>query len=350
MGGTLAQPKGAQWEMLYALALRRNPNKKFICFPSYSQLAEDTQLDPATLKRAAKALEDKHLIKRVASSISTFLCSRSRSPRSRLRSWPPSRNRRRRSAIPKSSTGPTRRSMSTTMRVLPHRSLEAWRPAAVQEPIAATSSLQAAVLRGEIEAGSVTDSFPVWSWEQPDRGINLDIVLDDFYNPMFEYAKNYLLNLDYAGIPERHRKHRTHTLNPITSPDWPVPVKVQADLIAKIPTLDDINGWLLCAPPVLRSTPSPAPESATRPSSISSPFTFTNVIRLLSLRIISQNIPLSMSCLSSLRGRPFEAGEGQRLEPLVNCHRTVAVGTIITDRPPHRSVRALVSAYGSYLG
>jgi DNA-binding MarR family transcriptional regulator len=57
--------KGAQREMMYALALRCNPNKKFICFPSYSQLAEDTQLDPATLKRAAKALEDKHLIKRV---------------------------------------------------------------------------------------------------------------------------------------------------------------------------------------------------------------------------------------------------------------------------------------------
>jgi hypothetical protein len=29
---------------------------------------------------------------------------------------------------------------------------------------------------------------------------------------------------------------------------------------------------------------------------------------------------------------------------------TVAVGTIISDRPPHRSVRALISAYGSYLG
>jgi hypothetical protein len=28
----------------------------------------------------------------------------------------------------------------------------------------------------------------------------------------------------------------------------------------------------------------------------------------------------------------------------------VAVGTIIADRPPHRSVRALISAYGSYLG
>jgi hypothetical protein len=28
----------------------------------------------------------------------------------------------------------------------------------------------------------------------------------------------------------------------------------------------------------------------------------------------------------------------------------VAVGTIIADRPPHRSVRALIGAYGSYLG
>ncbi len=30
--------------------------------------------------------------------------------------------------------------------------------------------------------------------------------------------------------------------------------------------------------------------------------------------------------------------------------RSVAVGTIVTDRPPHRSVRAHFSAYGSYLG
>jgi hypothetical protein len=28
----------------------------------------------------------------------------------------------------------------------------------------------------------------------------------------------------------------------------------------------------------------------------------------------------------------------------------VAVGTIISDRPPHRSARALISACGSYLG
>jgi DNA-binding MarR family transcriptional regulator len=57
--------KGSQRELLYALALRTNPAKKFLCFPSYAQLAEDTQLDSATLKRAAKALEDKQLIKRV---------------------------------------------------------------------------------------------------------------------------------------------------------------------------------------------------------------------------------------------------------------------------------------------
>ena len=57
--------KGAQRELLYALGLRCNPAKKFLCFPSYAQLAEDTQLDPATLKKAAKVLEDNRLIKRV---------------------------------------------------------------------------------------------------------------------------------------------------------------------------------------------------------------------------------------------------------------------------------------------
>jgi hypothetical protein len=30
--------------------------------------------------------------------------------------------------------------------------------------------------------------------------------------------------------------------------------------------------------------------------------------------------------------------------------RSVAVGTSLTERPPHRSVRAHSSAYGSYLG
>jgi hypothetical protein len=31
-------------------------------------------------------------------------------------------------------------------------------------------------------------------------------------------------------------------------------------------------------------------------------------------------------------------------------HFEVAVGTIIADRPPHRSARALISACGSYRG
>ena len=35
---------------------------------------------------------------------------------------------------------------------------------------------------------------------------------------------------------------------------------------------------------------------------------------------------------------------------LISFVDEVAVGTIIADRPPHRSVRALISAYGSYLG
>ena len=56
--------KGAQRQLLMALALRCNPKKKFICWPSYRVLAEDTLLDPMTLKRAAKKLEDGKLIKR----------------------------------------------------------------------------------------------------------------------------------------------------------------------------------------------------------------------------------------------------------------------------------------------
>jgi hypothetical protein len=36
--------------------------------------------------------------------------------------------------------------------------------------------------------------------------------------------------------------------------------------------------------------------------------------------------------------------------PEPNALNEVAVGTIIADRPPHRSARALISACGSYLG
>jgi DNA-binding MarR family transcriptional regulator len=57
--------RNAQRELLYALAMRCQPAKKFICWPSYAQLAKDTLLDVTTLKRAAKRLEDAELIKRV---------------------------------------------------------------------------------------------------------------------------------------------------------------------------------------------------------------------------------------------------------------------------------------------
>ncbi|MDR3725963.1 MAG: hypothetical protein P4K86_02865 [Terracidiphilus sp.] len=52
-------------ELLYALALRCQPAKNFISWPSYCQLAKDTQLNEITLKRAAKTLEDAKLIRRV---------------------------------------------------------------------------------------------------------------------------------------------------------------------------------------------------------------------------------------------------------------------------------------------
>jgi DNA-binding MarR family transcriptional regulator len=57
--------KGAQRELLYALALRSNPSKGYICWPSYAQLAIDTGLTPITLKRAANALEVAGYIKRI---------------------------------------------------------------------------------------------------------------------------------------------------------------------------------------------------------------------------------------------------------------------------------------------
>jgi hypothetical protein len=57
--------KNAPRELLYALAMRCDPAKKFICWPSYRTLALDTQLDEVTLKRAAKLLEDDGIIRRV---------------------------------------------------------------------------------------------------------------------------------------------------------------------------------------------------------------------------------------------------------------------------------------------
>lgn len=51
--------------LLFALALRCNPAKQYVCWPTYRVLAEDTGLDEITLRRAAKRLEDAKLIKRV---------------------------------------------------------------------------------------------------------------------------------------------------------------------------------------------------------------------------------------------------------------------------------------------
>lgn len=55
---------GAQRQLLVALALRCDESKYYSCWPSYDLLAEDCQLEPITLKRAAQKLEDANLIKR----------------------------------------------------------------------------------------------------------------------------------------------------------------------------------------------------------------------------------------------------------------------------------------------
>jgi hypothetical protein len=57
--------KGAQRELLYALALRCSPDKEYSCWPSYEKLAQDTCLSKPCLKRAAASLEAAKLIKRV---------------------------------------------------------------------------------------------------------------------------------------------------------------------------------------------------------------------------------------------------------------------------------------------
>ncbi|MGI4827759.1 MAG: hypothetical protein ACRYFU_06165 [Janthinobacterium lividum] len=57
--------RNAERQLLDALGLRCNPKKKYMCWPSYHQLSLDTGLDSVTLKRAAKRLEDRNLIKRV---------------------------------------------------------------------------------------------------------------------------------------------------------------------------------------------------------------------------------------------------------------------------------------------
>lgn len=55
--------RGSARALLQALVYRAD--RSYICWPSYRQLAEDTMLDEATLKRAAKTLEDAGLIRRI---------------------------------------------------------------------------------------------------------------------------------------------------------------------------------------------------------------------------------------------------------------------------------------------
>ena len=56
--------KGAQRQLLMAIAIRANAKAKYSRFPSYARLADDAQLDEVTLRRAAAALERKGLIQR----------------------------------------------------------------------------------------------------------------------------------------------------------------------------------------------------------------------------------------------------------------------------------------------
>lgn len=56
--------RDAQRELLYALILRADPDKNYLCFPSYGMLAKDTLLHTVTLKRAAQGLEEAGIIKR----------------------------------------------------------------------------------------------------------------------------------------------------------------------------------------------------------------------------------------------------------------------------------------------
>jgi hypothetical protein len=55
--------RNADRDLLYALALRCKPEKKFSCWPSYRQLSLDTMLDEITFRREAKRPEESGLIK-----------------------------------------------------------------------------------------------------------------------------------------------------------------------------------------------------------------------------------------------------------------------------------------------
>jgi DNA-binding MarR family transcriptional regulator len=56
--------RNSELVLLMMLSLRVNPTKQYSCFPSYQLLSRDTGLDMTTLKRAARSLEGKNLIRR----------------------------------------------------------------------------------------------------------------------------------------------------------------------------------------------------------------------------------------------------------------------------------------------
>ncbi len=56
--------RNAERQLLDALAMRCNPSKGYTCWPSYEMLGLDTGCNPATLKKAALALEKMGLIHR----------------------------------------------------------------------------------------------------------------------------------------------------------------------------------------------------------------------------------------------------------------------------------------------
>ena len=56
--------KGAERQLLDALAMRCNPKQGYSCFPSYALLAKGTGLSIISLKRAAAALEKAGKIRR----------------------------------------------------------------------------------------------------------------------------------------------------------------------------------------------------------------------------------------------------------------------------------------------
>lgn len=56
---------GAQALLLYHIAWRVNPQKNYMCFPSYERLVADTHYTEQMLRRAAKGLEKAGLIRRI---------------------------------------------------------------------------------------------------------------------------------------------------------------------------------------------------------------------------------------------------------------------------------------------